>query len=307
MVEDTFLWFRILLMLTASRPLFLKSSFRKSRVGVSFGETIWTGLYNLNLATSKMIATSLYSGEFWTYVFVFITSFCKERSLVIGSWYSLVRIWWSPNGCCTYGRRVSNATSAWKLRPIVVPMSMTYLASLRAAKEPHHIDRAVSWAGKIPYRIYSIIATIWCCSTNSLIQNSSPVYEVLRLGLLVGWYIFSRIYLKDKIEWSGRLKCWECNWGAHDLSHIYYQIFYYVVVLSFHQVYQSTEWTLHITDNISGLTTDSIPAPSTVCFISTSTRKLSFFDQKFADFTSFWIAWCYTAVWLTVTKFQNVT
>ena len=40
MVEVTFLWFRILLMLTASKPLFLKSSFRKSRVGVSSGETV---------------------------------------------------------------------------------------------------------------------------------------------------------------------------------------------------------------------------------------------------------------------------
>ena len=51
MVEVTFLWFRILLVLTASRPLFLKSSFIKSRMGVSSGGTARTGLNNLNLAT----------------------------------------------------------------------------------------------------------------------------------------------------------------------------------------------------------------------------------------------------------------
>ena len=138
------LWFRILLMSTASRPLFLKSSFRKSRVRVSSGEIVCTGLYNLNLATSKMTATSLYS-EFGTYVFVPPVSFCKERSQVIGSWYSLVRIWWSPNGCCTCGRRVSNATSAWKLgwpprrqdtwhlrttRPPLVFWTITYITKI---------------------------------------------------------------------------------------------------------------------------------------------------------------------------------
>ena len=46
----------------------------------------------INLATAKMIATSLYSGEFGTYVFVSTTSFCKERILFTGSLYSLVRI-----------------------------------------------------------------------------------------------------------------------------------------------------------------------------------------------------------------------
>ena len=50
--------------------------FQKITSGVSSGETVWTGLYNLNLATSKMIATSLYSGEFGAYVFVSTTSFC---------------------------------------------------------------------------------------------------------------------------------------------------------------------------------------------------------------------------------------
>ena len=53
-----------------------------------------------------------------------------------------------------------------KIRTIVVPMSMTSLTSLRAAKEPHHIDRTASWAGKILYRIYFVIATIWCCSAS---------------------------------------------------------------------------------------------------------------------------------------------
>ena len=51
-----------------------------------------------------------------------------------------------------------------KIRTIVMPMSMTSLTSLRAAKEPHHIDRTASWDGKITYRIYFVIATIWCCS-----------------------------------------------------------------------------------------------------------------------------------------------
>ena len=37
-----------------------------------------------------------------------------------------------------------------KIRTIVVPMSITSLTSLRAAKEPHHIDGAASWAGMIP-------------------------------------------------------------------------------------------------------------------------------------------------------------
>ena len=149
-------------MLTASRPMFLKSSFRTSRVGISSGETVCTGLYNLNLATSKMIAISLYSGEFWTYVFVSTTSFCKEWSLVTGSCYSLVQIWWSPNGYIW--KESVKCDISVKIRTIEMPMCMTSFTSLRAAKETHHIDRASSWAGKIPYRYYFVIATIWCCS-----------------------------------------------------------------------------------------------------------------------------------------------
>ena len=52
-----------------------------------------------------------------------------------------------------------------KIRTIVVSMSMTSFTSLRAAKEPHHIDWTASWAGMIPYRIYFVIATVWYCST----------------------------------------------------------------------------------------------------------------------------------------------
>ena len=80
-----------------------------------------------------------------------------------------------------------------KIRTIVVPMPMTSLTSLRAAKEPHYIDRAASWAGKVFYRIYFVIATYGAAVRNSLIQNSSCCLRsgVLRLGLLVGWYIFS--------------------------------------------------------------------------------------------------------------------
>ena len=80
-----------------------------------------------------------------------------------------------------------------KIRTTVVPMSMTSLTSLRAAKDPHHIDRAASWAGKIPYRIYFVTATIGATVPTSLIQNSSRCLQsgMLRLGLLVvGWYIF---------------------------------------------------------------------------------------------------------------------
>ena len=86
------------------------------------------------------------------------------------------------------------------IRTIVVPMPMT---SLRASKEPHHIDRAASWAGKTSYRIYFVLQPYGTAVPNSLIQNSSCCLRsgVLRLGLLVGWYIFSSILtLKDKIE-----------------------------------------------------------------------------------------------------------
>ena len=87
-----------------------------------------------------------------------------------------------------------------KIRTIVVPMSMTSLTSLRAAKEPHHIDRDVSWAVKIPYRIYFALQPYGAAVPNSLIQNSSRCLRsgVLRLGLLVGWYIFSSILILKK-------------------------------------------------------------------------------------------------------------
>ena len=84
-----------------------------------------------------------------------------------------------------------------KIRTIVVPMSMTSLTSLRAAKEPNHIDRAASWAGKIPYRIYLSLQPYGAAVPNSLIQNSSRCLRsgVLRLGLLTGWYIFFLVFL----------------------------------------------------------------------------------------------------------------
>ena len=74
-----------------------------------------------------------------------------------------------------------------KIRTIVVPMSMIPLTSLRAAKEPHQIDRAASWAGKISYRIYLSLQPYGAAVPNSLIQNSSRCLRsgMLRLGLLV--------------------------------------------------------------------------------------------------------------------------
>ena len=90
-----------------------------------------------------------------------------------------------------------------KMKTIVVPMSMTSLSSLRAAKEPHHINRAASWSGKISYRIYFVMQPYGAAVHNSLIQISSRCLRsgVLKLGLLVGRYIFSSIRpLKDKIE-----------------------------------------------------------------------------------------------------------
>ena len=71
-------------------------------------------------------------------------------------------------------------------------------------------------------------------------------------------------------------------------------------------VYQTTERTLHIIDNIRGLTTEIVPAPYMACFISEFCRKLSFFNH-FAGFTIFRIACCNIAMRLTVTKFQHIT
>ena len=71
-----------------------------------------------------------------------------------------------------------------KIRTIVVPMSMTSLTSLRAAKEPHHIDRAASWAGKIPTKSILSLQPYGAAVLNSLIQNSSQCLRsgVFRLG-----------------------------------------------------------------------------------------------------------------------------
>ena len=82
-------------------------------------------------------------------------------------------------------------------------MSMTSLTSLRAAKEHQHIDRAASWAGKIPYGIYFVITNLWCCSaefSDSEFLTLSTKWRA-QTGLLVGWYNVSSILtLKDKIE-----------------------------------------------------------------------------------------------------------
>ena len=50
----------------------MNSSFRK----VSSHESVWTGLYSLNLAISKILKISLYSGEFD----MTKASCCKEQS-----------------------------------------------------------------------------------------------------------------------------------------------------------------------------------------------------------------------------------
>ena len=80
-----------------------------------------------------------------------------------------------------------------KIRMIVVPMSMTSLTSLGAAKQPNHIDRAASWACKIPYRIYFVIATIWCCST----LFSDPEF----LTLSTKWRAYTGI-VDEKDNWQ---------------------------------------------------------------------------------------------------------
>ena len=69
MIEVTFLWFRILLMLTASRSLFLKSSFRKSRVGVSSGETILNGLVQPKLSNIQNDCNQVIFRRIWNVCF----------------------------------------------------------------------------------------------------------------------------------------------------------------------------------------------------------------------------------------------
>ena len=150
-------------MLTASKPLFLKSSFRKSRVGVFWrnylNRLVQPKLSNIQNDSNQLIFRRILNICFCIHHFLLQRAKFSYRQLIqLGTNMMVLMVAVRMEGEC-------QCNISMKIRTTVVPMSMTSPTSLRAAKAPHHIDRAASWAGKIPYRIYFVIATIWCYST----------------------------------------------------------------------------------------------------------------------------------------------
>ena len=89
-----------------------------------------------------------------------------------------------------------------KIRTIVVPMSMTSHTSLRVTKELITLTELHLGLVKFPTESILSLQSQGATVPNSLIQISSRCLRsgVLRLGLLVGCYIYSSILtLKDNI------------------------------------------------------------------------------------------------------------
>ena len=126
-----------------------------------------------------------------------------------GREYSFVRIWWRPNCKLTNGKSPSNETSCMSgLLYFLEPWLRCLLLVLS-----NRFKTFTDWhPGLVRFPMLSMwsLQPYGAVVPSCRIQCSSRFIRkgVLKLGLFVGWYIFSNIRtFMDRIEWSGRLKC----------------------------------------------------------------------------------------------------
>ena len=138
----------------------------------------------------------------------------KSCSMFKGREYSLVRIWWRLNCKLTNGRRPSKETLCissllYFLEPWLRCLLLVLSNRFKTFTDWH--PGLVRFPMLSMWSLQPYGAAVPCC----LIQYSSHFRRkgVLKPGLFVGWYIFSRIrtFIK-RTEWSGRLKCLYNNW-----------------------------------------------------------------------------------------------
>ena len=146
---------------------------------------------------------------------------CKVKVDSYKSWnefkgreYSLVRIWWRPNCKLTNGRRPSKETLCISgLLYFLEPWLRCFLLV-----RSNRFNTFTDWhPGLVRFPMLSMwsLKPYGAAVPSCLIQCSSRFRRkgVLKLGLFVRWYIFSRIRtFIERIIWSGRLKCLYNNW-----------------------------------------------------------------------------------------------
>ena len=195
-------------------PLLANLTFKNGRCLVSVGSPTLTALKSLFEEISKIIPWSRCPGDPSSAKCKVKVDSYKACSRFNGREYSFVRIWWRPNCKLTNGKSPSNETScisgllyfleSW-LRCLLLVLSNRFKTFTDWHPGLVRFPMLSMWSLQ-PYG-----AAVPSCR----IQCSSRFLRkgVLKLGLFVGWYIFSNIRtFMDRIEWSGRLKCRKSNW-----------------------------------------------------------------------------------------------
>ena len=208
-IERTDFWFKMLLIFKASMPLLANLTFRNGLFLVSVVSPTLTALKSLFEEISKIIPWNRCPGDPTSAKCKVKVDSYKACSRFNGREYSFVRIWWRPNCKLTNGKNPWNETSCisgllyflepW-LRCLLLVLSNRFKTFTDCHPGLVRFPMLSMWSLQ-PYG-----ATVPSCR----IQCSSRFLRkgVLKLGLFVGWYIFSNIRtFMDRIEWSGRLKC----------------------------------------------------------------------------------------------------
>ena len=138
----------------------------------------------------------------------------KSCSMFKGREYSLEWIWWRPNCKLTNGSRPSNEMLCISGLLYFLEPWLRCLLLVRSNRFKTFTDRH---QGLVSFPMLSIwsLQPYGAAVPSCLIQCSSRFRRkgVLKLGLFLGWYIFSRIRnFIERTEWSGRLKCLYNNW-----------------------------------------------------------------------------------------------
>ena len=202
-------WFKMLLTFKASMPLLANLTFRNGRFLVSVGSPTLTALKSLFEEISKIIPWSRCPGDPTSAKCKVKVDSYKACSRFNGREYSFVRIWWRPNCKLTNGKSPSNETSCISgLLYFLEPWLRCLLLVLS-----NRFKTFTDWhPGLVRFPMLSMwsLQPYGAAVPSCRIQCSSRFLRkgVLKLGLFVGWYIFSNIRtFMDRIEWSGRLKC----------------------------------------------------------------------------------------------------
>ena len=195
-------------------PLFANFIFRNGRFFVSVLSHTLTALNSLFEEMSKIILWSRCSGDAASAKCKVKVDSYKSCSMFKGREYSLVRIWWRPNCKLTNGRRPSKETLCISgLLYFLEPWLRCLLLVLS-----NRFKTFTDWhPGLVRFPMLSMwsLQPYGAAVPSCLIQCSSRFRRkgVLKPGLFVGWYIFSRIRtFIERTEWSGRLKCLYNNW-----------------------------------------------------------------------------------------------